>query len=382
MKINAQSLRDAKRLFSRLKHLRCTLPVLNHLLLTAGKDGIHLAATDLNHWIETRLTDQPSTPVSFLIPPSAMEAACRADKGTDVTIALEENANRRELLLTLQTGGIISTSRHPTLDPAEMPQRPTCKGTTTDLPIATLQGLADIAGCASTDPTRYILNGVYFTPEEGGRLVATDGRRLACTLATVPEQAFILPSTACHILAHADFLKSPSRLTWIHDKDPEKCRVALQCGNHLLISQPIAGHYPNYQQVIPRHTDHRIVIPPSHLAGVIRWLRALGKTQCSVRLDAEGDTLCLLHQEAGAETTSLEVPAEIDGNPPLIAFNPRFLADALEQGNTLCLSDEMNPGLFRHPTGRFSVLMPMRVTMDAPRKSHAPQTAITTQAAA
>ncbi len=294
-----------------------------------------------------------------------MEAACRADKGTDVTIALEENANRRALLLTLQTGGIISTSRHPTLDPAEMPQRPNCKGTNTDLPTATLQGLADIAGCASTDPTRFILNGVYFTPEEGGRLVATDGRRLACAPATVPSQAFILPSSACHILAHADFLKSPSRLTWIPDKDPEKCRVALQCGNHLLISQLIAGHYPNYQQVIPRQADRRIVIPPTHLTGVIRWLRALGKTQCSVRLHADADTLCLLHQEAGGETTSLEVPAEIEGTPPLIAFKPRFLADALELGNTLCLSEEMNPGLFRHPTGRFSVLMPMRVTTPA-----------------
>ena len=91
---------------------------------------------------------------------------------------------------------------------------------------------------------------------------------------------------------------------------------------------------------------------------------------------------CLLHQEAGGETTSLEVHAEIDGTPPRIAFNPRFLADALELGSTLYLSDEMNPGLLRHPTGRISVHMPMRVTMDAPRKSQAPQTAIPTQAAA
>jgi len=134
--------------------------------------------------------------------------------------------------------------------------------------------------------------------------------------------------------------------------------------------------------VIPRHTDHRIVIAPTHLTGLIRWLRALGKTQCSVRLDAEADTLCLLHQEAGGETTNLEVPAEIEGTPPLIAFNPRFLADALELGNTLCLSDEMNPGLFRHPTGRISVLMPMRVTLDAPRQSHVLSKAKPTQAAA
>ena len=43
--IPSNTLRDAKRLFGRLKHLRCKLPVLNHLLLTAGQDGIQLAAS-------------------------------------------------------------------------------------------------------------------------------------------------------------------------------------------------------------------------------------------------------------------------------------------------------------------------------------------------
>ena len=38
------ALRDAKRLFGRLKHLRCKLPVLRHLLLTGGQNGSHLAA--------------------------------------------------------------------------------------------------------------------------------------------------------------------------------------------------------------------------------------------------------------------------------------------------------------------------------------------------
>jgi hypothetical protein len=59
------------------------------------------------------------------------------------------------------------------------------------------------------------------------------------------------------------------------------------------------------------------------------------------------------------------VPVEIHGNPPVIAFNARFLADALEIGSTLCLSDELSPGICRHPTGRFCVIMPMRVTIPA-----------------
>jgi hypothetical protein len=34
-------------------------------------------------------------------------------------------------------------------------------------------------------------------------------------------------------------------------------------------------------------------------------------------------------------------------------------------GSTLCLSDELSPGICRHPTGRFCVIMPMRVTIPA-----------------
>ncbi len=380
MKLPVNHLRHAKRLFSRLKHMRLTLPVLNHLLLTAGNDGIHLAATDLDHWLETRLSDQPTETVRFLIPPSALDAACRADPGSTVTMVVHENGTHRELVLTLQTGGIVSTSRHPTLDPAEMPARPSAQGTTTQIPATTLQGLADIAHCASTDPTRYILNSVFFTPEDGGWLVATDGRRLACSPVTVPSQSFILPSSACHILGHVDFLKSPSQVTWIENKDPDKCQVAFRTGEHLLICKLVTGQYPHYRQVIPKQAPEQIVIPPHHTAGLIRWLRGLGKSQCSVRLDASEDHLTLIHQEAGGESTVLEVPVEIHGTPPLIAFKPGFLADALELGSTICLSEEMNPGLFRHPSGRFCVVMPMRITIDTPRKLQPPP--IPNQAAA
>ena len=61
----------------------------------------------------------------------------------------------------------------------------------------------------------------------------------------------------------------------------------------------------------------------------------------------------------------LRVSVEIEGNPPPIAFNPRFLADALEIGSTLCLNDEQSPGICRHPSGRLCVVMPMRPTTAA-----------------
>jgi DNA polymerase III sliding clamp (beta) subunit (PCNA family) len=364
--IPSNILRDAKKLFSRLKHLRCKLPVLNHLLLTAGQNGIELAATDLDLWLETQISDLPTEYACFLIPPAAMEAACRADKGTQVSFNPCGGKRNRELRITLTSGGIPSTSVYPTLDPSELPSRPPTIGTVIELPPATMEGLASVAGCASTDTTRQILNGVLFTPEDGGRLVATDGKRLACCPAIVPAQSFVLPVAACHILAHPDFTAGPTAVTWIDHEDPEKRQVAIQCGRHLLVSKPLVGNYPNYKQVIPAYADQMAVIPHDRKPGLIAWLRSLGKDQASVRLDwHKRGQLTLTHRDANGHSATMQVPVEIHGNPPVIAFNARYLADALEIGSTLCLIDELSPGICRHPTGRFCVIMPMRVTIPA-----------------
>ena len=340
--------------------------MLNHLLLTAGDNGIQLAATDLDQWLETQISDQPTHYACFLIPPSAMDAACRADKGTKVTIVSTGSKKSSELRLTTQCGGITTTSVYPTLDPSELPSRPSTIGTVTELPPATLQGLASVAGCASTDITRQILNGVLFTPEDGGTIVATDGRRLGCCPATVPQQAFVLPNIACLILGHPDFQSDITEVTYIDHENPEQRRVVIRCGRHLLVTKPLVGNYPNYKQVIPKDAGQMAIIPHDRIPGLIAWLRSMGKSQFSVQLDwHKPGQLTLTHRDANGHSATMQVPADIHGKPPVIAFSPRFLAEALEIGGTLCLSDELSPGICRHPTGRFCVIMPMRGTIPA-----------------
>lgn len=365
----SNKLREVKRLFHRLKHQRCTLPVLNHILLTADHTGIRLAATNLDQWLETQITDQPSAHTRFLIPPSALDAACRADKGTNVTMVSSDNKPSREITLTVQCGGITTASVHPTLDPAELPQRPSTFGITTPIPSSTLQSLAQVAGCASSDPTRHVLNGVYFTPDDGGNIVATDGRRLACSPAIVPPQAFILPNNACNILSHPDFLKANAEITWVDHEKAEQRQVAIRCGNHLLITKPIIGSYPNYKQVIPQDTAQSATIAADQLPGLIAWLRAMGNAKTSVQLEwLTPGQLSLTHRDAQGHSATMQIPVSIQGNLPVIAFQARNLADALAIGSTLHLSHELNPGVCRHPNGQFCVLMPMRVSQTTQQK--------------
>jgi DNA polymerase III subunit beta len=375
--IPTNSLREAKRLFGKLRHRRFTLPVLTHVLLTSGPGGVFLAVTDLDHWLEIRVSDEGFEPQRFLIPPDAMDAACRADRGSLARFTPAGGKRSTVIRLATSQGGIEAGSVHPTLDPGEFPERPVIAGEETTLPPATLANLAVVSGCASKDPTRLILNGVFFTPGDGGLLVATDGRRLACCPAVVPPHEFVLPGLAVAVLEQTAFSSDLVTVTWLEPKDPECQRIAFRCGRHLLVARTIVGNYPNFRQVIPTDSKQIAVIPHDRRPGVIAWLRGVASanssstnTDESVRLDwesgsrADSGRLTLTHRDRDGHSAAITVPVEIHGNPPVIAFNAAYLADGLKIGSTLCLSDELSPGICRHPAGRFCVIMPMRVTGD------------------
>ena len=297
-----------------------------------------------------------------------------------VTFTPRGSRKRPELRVTAQCGGIQVESTHPTIDVSEFPARPTVTGTSTTVPAYTMESLAVVATCASTDESRYVLNGVLFTPDDGGALIATDGRRLGSAPAVVPSGQFILPNAAVHVLGHPDFTGHEAEVT-VSD-NPEDMKVTFRSGNHLLVAKTIEGNYPNYRQVIPHTAPELVTIAGERRPAVIAWLRALPDTRTSVLLSWEkrGQLTITQRGESNSAAAVLRVPVEIHGTPPLIAFAPRLLADALEIGSTLCLSDGMTPGVCRHPSGRFCLIMPCRCEHPAEQVAR-PQDQAASQAA-
>jgi DNA polymerase III sliding clamp (beta) subunit (PCNA family) len=91
---------------------------------------------------------------------------------------------------------------------------------------------------------------VYFTPEDCGMLIATDGRRLAGAPARVPSREFVLPSSAALVLVHPDFATRDAAV--MQADKTEDLHIQFRSGPHTLIAKTLEGHYPNYQNVIPR----------------------------------------------------------------------------------------------------------------------------------
>jgi hypothetical protein len=129
----------------------------------------------------------------------------------------------------------------------------------------------------------------------------------------------------------------------------------------------------NYRQVIPRDFLADATIPDTHRPALISWLRSLdgkGGHGNYVRLTWEKSGHLTLTLRDSSETDShIHVPVSISGEsrPPVTAFPPGQLADALEIGSTLRLIDGLSPGMTSDPSGTFCVLMPCRCTgEDAP----------------
>ena len=389
--IPAASLKEASKLLNRVRFARGVLPVLTHILATAGQTGVTLAVTDLDQWLETRVpnTGPGEGPESFLIPADALSAALKADKGSTVSFARKGPKGNRVVRLCVTCGGMPVQTSHPTRETEEFPECPVLEGPVTVIPARTIEVLGMVAPCASTDETRYELNGVFFTPEDGGMLVATDGKHLAGAPATVPGREFILPSEAVKVLGHPDFRNGPVTVTLPEPpespEENERQLVCFQSGNHTLVSKTIEGNYPSWRQVMPNQLVASATIAENRRPALIAWLRSLHGTHTSVNLTrGKRGVLVLTHAHRDGAASTIEVPVETTGDPPPVALDPALLAGALEIAPTLWITDALTPVIARRADGIFCVVMPMRPTGPAvqPAETPAPREAQPVQAAA
>jgi DNA polymerase III sliding clamp (beta) subunit (PCNA family) len=185
------------------------------------------------------------------------------------------------------------------------------------------------------------------------------------------------------VLVHADFSTHDAAVLQTDDGDDDKgTHVQFRSGPHTLIAKTIEGHYPNYRNVIPSHLPESVTIPETHKAALIAWLRSLKGKSNSVRLTWETPGhLTLTHRDYDTVGAIIQVPVTTEGQPPAIAFDPKYLADTLEIVPTLRLVDKLNPGMTTSPSGNFCLLMNRRFTEDATKVEAVSQTPVHDMAA-
>lgn len=189
---------------------------------------------------------------------------------------------------------------------------------------------------AARETSRYAINGVLWE-KEGKKLflVATDGRRLARAGGAVVEASsgnfqIIVPAKALNVLDRV-FVGPGDGEPWTVDVKVTPNQVLLRSGVRVLSTVLVEGHFPKYQDVIPKSNDKRARLDREELIGAVRQAALLTTEESrAVKMHFEQGKLIITSQSPEQGDARIEIPISYDGEAIDIGFNPAFVIDALK----------------------------------------------------
>ncbi len=349
---------------------RSTLPILANVLIRTDNGRLKLTTTNLeigvNAWIGAKVEDEGG----ITVPAKLLADFVNSLPPGQVDLSL----NVRTKTLHVQSAAYEANVKG--IDAEEFPPIPTVPDKpTTRVPQGTLRRMInEVAFVAATDDSRPVLTGVL-TRLEGEELtfVAADPYRLGIRRGALlgkvdPPIEVIIPARSLFELARI-----------IGDDDApvdiaitqNKSQVIFHAADVDLVTRLIEGQFPNYRQVIPSSFSTRVVVEREELLKATKLASYFARDAANiVRLQVtpnDGTPLVVSANAAEVGDNVSRVEATVEGNAVQIAFNARFLADALSSLTApevaLELGGALAPGVLKvvGEDTYLHVVMPLRI---------------------
>jgi DNA polymerase-3 subunit beta len=351
---------------------KTTIPVLSHLRLTASGDKLHLAATDLDvsltSWCEADVKEEGGLAVQA----KKLIEIVRSLGSEEVLLSQPEPRS-----LAVRAGS--SRFKIHGLANEDFPTLAQVEAGGTDIPFADFKRMVSkILFAVSAEESRFQLNGALLKLKPGAvEMVATDGHRLA--LVEVHEEALAglapanPPGSEDSVLVPRKALQEIQRfegegaLTYHRGEH----HLSFRLGRRELICRILEGTFPDYERVIAKDNDKKVVFTRRALADAVQRAALMtGDRARAVRLQFSPDQLVIsaVNADLGEAVESLE--CVYDGPEFRLGINPDYLSDflaavevdkvrlELKDENTQCVGypEEAKDG------GRYlCVIMPMRI---------------------
>ena len=352
---------------------RNTMPILANALLELtgkGKEGrLELAATDLEVGIRSAHPCDVGKAGSVTVSARKLHEIVR--ELPDETIHLEVSSNayltmrcaRAEFTLAGTTA-----EEYPSLSNFSPEQLAT-------VPAAVLSEMIErTMYAASTDETRYNLNGVYIeriSESAKLRMVATDGHRLSYVDRAMGEGFGSLDDSG--VIIPRKGLAELKKL--VDEDDSDEVEIGFEGNNGLarkggvtLTMRLIEGEFPNYRQVIPEERGQQLTLSAETFVQALRRVALLSAERSrAVKLELSDGQMSLSSNNPDLGDAREELDVDYAGETLSIAFNARYLIDALGAAGSkeirFGFRDALSPAEFS-PTDdsdSLAVVMPMRL---------------------
>jgi DNA polymerase-3 subunit beta len=346
---------------------RTTLPILSNVLLRAGETQLELTATDLDVTISCCVEASIKKQGALTVPVKKLFSIVRELGSLEIEVEADDKNGCK-----IRAGS--SYYRVNGLPAEDFPPPPKFgEGRTLTLLQEKLRSmLRRTCFAVSSDETRYVLNGIFFSFKEHKiTMVATDGRRLALADEEVEgegEQAadFIVPTKAINELNR--LLQGTGEVALRVSENQASFQLKDEKGfSVLLVTKLVEGNYPNYRQVIPTETAERIPLVREELLQALRRTEIMTSEKAnSVKLTFTKNNLSITANSPDVGEALESVAINYKGKDVAIAFNPVYLMDPLKALDNdevfLELTDELSPGVLRINGPFLYVIMPMRMS--------------------
>lgn len=352
---------------------RATMPILSNVLIEAGEGQISLTTTNLDLGIRCRVKAEVKESGTLTLPVRRLATIVKELPSLDVDFETYSNHQAK-----LSSG--TSMFRIMGIGADEFPPLPSFSDEHSfvlgqeDLGMM----LKSVSYAQSTDETRYIMNGVFFSFESDQlTLAATDGRRLAVIskeLSVTEENAgsLILPAKTVgeveRLLGQGENVRIAfnDRQVAFEISTGEEAEEGGLLENIYLVSKVVEGSYPNYRQVIPKETDQHLKLNREQFASCVRRAALVTSDKNnSVKINVSDDLLEVTGSSSDVGESNVSLNVDFKGPGVTVAFNPQFLLDplkALTRDEIIFeFKDELSPGVIRTPDSFLCVVMPLRL---------------------
>jgi DNA polymerase-3 subunit beta len=356
---------------------RSTLPVLSNILLETDEGRLRLASTNLeigvNCWIGARVEEEGR----ITVPARLLTEFVNSLPPGQIDMELSERSQTLNLKCARYEANVKG------IDAGEFPAVPTAEtiGGQDSLHVeadAFRRMIDQVVFAAATDESRPILTGVLAQFHQGGlTLAAADGFRLSVISADVGVDL----DEAATVIIPARALAELSRISADQEDPieliitPARTQILFHLTNTDLVSQLIEGNFPDYNQIVPKAHSTRTLVSTQELLKAVKVAFLFARDAANIiRLNVvPGSELTPGQMIVTGTSAELgdnvsELDASIEGDAVEIAFNARYMIDALSVVGTpeiaLETSTSSSPGVIRPVGGDdfLCVIMPMHIT--------------------
>src|SRR5215470_2552080 len=312
---------------------KSTIPMLSNLLLEAIGGELWIKGTDLDVSISTLCEAEIKQEGSICVQAKKLFEIVRSLPEADIEI--KQGANDQLTIVCER-----SRFKMPGLPKDNFPEIKSFDGAYWQIPSDLIRTFINRTIFAiTTEESRYALNGAKM--ELSGkaiRMVATDGHRLSFI-----ERRSDFGDAKLDVLIPKKTLAELARLCGETNDTIEigsgDNHLFFKVGKRLLASRTLTGQFPNYELVLPKENNNRIVLENSQVSSAIRRVALMADDRShAIKFDVSEGQVNVTSQSSDIGEAGENLPVEYAGPSITAGFNAQYLLDffnVIQDGNVV-----------------------------------------------